>query len=498
MSTVIKLLHLLGAVLAGVLLATGYPPFEWTAPAWVGLAGLVWLAATAPSRRLALWSGYLFGLGYFGVILWWLTEVELIAYYPLAMVQALVFLAVAAGIHRYREAPPWIFVGAAAGSYALAEFVRVRWPFGGFPWGSVGVTVGATPLRPSLQWLGATGWGVMLVALAAMAVLVIRKRLPWKALAAMVAVICVLGLAGNLRPAVPDGEARRVTIVQGNSPCPGGHCPDERQQIFESHLELTGNLAPGPDLIVWPESATGGRADPLRNPSVSKAIGDEAVRLDAMILVGGDLDAGPGHFQNLNMVFGADGTIVGVYHKRHPVPFGEYVPLRPLFQQVPALDRVPRDMIRGERHALFDLEGVTFGSVISYEGAYARYEREAVRAGAGFIVVATNEASFGESSASDQFIAISRVRAAELGVDVVHAAVTGRSAFVYADGRVEGLTGLFEATTTDGTVLARTAGPTLYARWGDWLQVAIMILFPAAGIAGWRMERKPVPSRRRS
>ena len=472
-----RLVRLAAAASGGVLLALGYPPFEWTTLSWLGLLGLLWLVATAPSRRMALWSGYLFGLAYFGVILSWLIEVELIAYYPLAMVQAVALLIVAAGAYRYRDAQPWVFVLAAAGSGALAEFLRVRWPFGGFPWGSIGVTVGATPLRPSAQWFGATGWGVLLTAIAAATVMVLLRRLSWKTLAAGVIALSVAGLAGNLWPAVPDGVTRTVTIVQGNSPCPGTRCPDERRLIYESHLSLTRGLSPGADLIVWSESSTGGRSDPLRSPTVQGAIGAEAVRLDAMILVGGDLDAGPDHFENANTVFGRDGDIVGMYHKRHPVPFGEYVPLRPLFGRVPALDRVPRDMIRGDEQALFDLKGVPFGTVISYEGAYARYERQAVRSGAAFIVLATNEASFGESQASDQFIAISRVRAAELGVDIAHAAVTGRSAFVRADGRVDGLTDLFETATVTGTVPARSAGPTLYVRWGDWLQVAAMIAF---------------------
>ena len=473
----ITVLRLVGAAGAGALLALGFPPFEWTSLSWLGLFGLVWLAADAPNRRTALWSGYLFGLAYFGLLLWWLTRVELIAFYPLVMVQAAAALITAGAVYRYREGPPWAFVLAAAGSAGLAEFLRVRWPIGGFPWGSIGATVGPTPLRPSLQWVGATGWGVLLAALAALAALAVRRRMSWKAMAGAAAAMCALGLAGNLWAAVPRGEEREAVIVQGNSPCPGVRCPGERQLIYESHLSLTRGLEPGMDLVVWPESSTGGRADPLRDPEVIRAIGAEAVRLGAVILVGGDLDAGPGRFENVNVVFGRGGEIVGRYLKQHPVPFGEYVPARAVLGWLPALARVPRDMVRGEGQVLFDLDGAPFGSVISYEGAYARYERGLVRAGASFVVLATNEASFGETPASDQLIAISRVRAAELGVDIVHAAVTGRSAFVYADGRVEGLTGLFEEAVSSGAVRTRTASPTLYVRWGDWLQLAAAAAF---------------------
>ena len=89
----------------------------------------------------------------------------------------------------------------------------------------------------------------------------------------------------------------------------------------------------------------------------------------------------------------------------------------------------------------------------------------------------TNEASFGETPSSDQFIAISRLRAAELGVDIVHAAVTGRSAIVHADGRIDGLTDLYVTADVRGSVTARDAGGTLYTRWGDWLQVVAMLAY---------------------
>ena len=47
------------------------------------------------------------------------------------------------------------------------------------------------------------------------------------------------------------------------------------------------------------------------------------------------------------------------------------------------------------------------------------------------IVVATNEASYGPDAAtSDQLIGMSQMRSRELGVPVIHAAVTGRSTII--------------------------------------------------------------------
>jgi apolipoprotein N-acyltransferase len=157
---------------------------------------------------------------------------------------------------------------------------------------------------------------------------------------------------------------------------------------------------------------------------------------------------------NANVVFNPDGEIVGEYHKQHPVPFGEYIPWRPLFEWIPALDQVPRDMIPGDGPVVFDLGNYQLGSVVSFEGGFSRYALQHRRAGADVIVVATNEASYGLTPASDQFIGMTRMRAVELGVPVVHAAVTGKSTVVDPFGDITQTTGLgteeilIEAMTT--------------------------------------------------
>ena len=483
-------LRLAVAALGGGAAALGFAPFRWAFMTWLAVGLLIWLAASAPGRGTALWSGYLFGLAYFGALLWWIVPVELIGYVPLVLLQAVSYLGLAAAAYRFREAPPVRFIMAAAGTLALMEFLRLRWPVGGFPWGLPGLTVSPTPLRAAAQWVGATGWTVILTAAAAAGALAAMRRVSWRVPAVAAATVAVLAAAGAVWPATADGPAQTVAVVQGNSPCPMVRCAGEREMIYRSHLELTKALPPGPDLVVWAESSTGGPADPLRRREIADEIGEQARRLGAPLLAGGDLDNGPGSFINVNLLFDREGGLAGEYRKRHPVPFGEFVPLRSLLDWIPAIARVPRDMARGEGPVWFDLDGVPFASVISYEGAYARYEREAVRGGARLLVVATNEASFGTSPVSDQFLDITRLRAAELGVDIVHAAVTGRSAIAHADGRVTGPTDLFQTTVLTGRAGVRTAGPTLYAQAGDWLQVAAM-----AGAAGLWV-RSVAPRRR--
>ncbi len=162
------------------------------------------------------------------------------------------------------------------------------------------------------------------------------------------------------------------------------------------------------------------------------------------------------------------------------------MPFRPLFDWFPPLDQVPRDMVPGDDYATFDLPNGRLGSVISFEGAFARSVRPVIREGAELLVIATNEATFGDSPATDQFIAMTRMRAAEHGVAIVHAAITGRSAFITADGSIQDRTDLFVEEAVTSTLNFRSAGMTLYTRWGDWVQYLTL----AALVVGGTLQRR--------
>ncbi|MGH9168099.1 MAG: apolipoprotein N-acyltransferase [Acidimicrobiia bacterium] len=473
----------LAALASALLLWAAFPPLGWGLLVFVAPAPLLWGLRREISLSAALGSGLLFGLAFFGALLSWIRFAALIAWVALTLVLALYPTLYAGGLWLARRWPAaWWWV-AATGGWSLMELVRGRFPLGGFPWGMLGYPVGelAWP-RGATQWIGTSGWSVIVVGVAAGLALGASRGV-WRWAGASAAVALALVVGGALRPPLAEGPSLRVAIVQGNAPCPGLACQGERERIFESHLRLTASLRPGTvDLVVWPESSTGFASDPVLNPGVGELIAEQARRLGAFVLVGSDRPLGEAHFLNTNVVFTPAGLILDEYAKQQPVPFGEYVPLRDFLDFIPELEQVPRDMVPGPGPVVFRLPNGVLGSVISYEGGFARLVRQEVRAGAQAMVVATNEATFGRSPASDQFIGMTRMRAAESGMFLVHAAVTGKSAFIEPDGAVGPRTGLYTAEVLRDEIRFRTGGPTLYVRFGDWLQLAAVAVMLGAVI----------------
>ena len=475
-------------MLSGLLLVLAYPPWGWGFIAPVAIAGFLWAIVEARRPSEAWFTGWGFGIAFFGFLFPWLGELvdpAIIALGPLVIVQAAFTAVYARFLHRFDLDRPLTWWMAATGGWAAMELVRLRFPFGGFGWGLAGYPMGEYTLtRDATQFFGTTGWSVLVVGIAAGAVVWIRasERRPLAVAAASVAIVVA---AGAIAPAVSDGGPVRVAIVQGSTPCPQQRCVGERAAIYETSLELTRSIEAGSvDLVVWPEGSTGFSVDPVLDASIAAEMGAEAERIGAVLLAGGDRPLSDTEWTNANVVFDTAGDIVGEYPKRHPVPFGEYVPFRPLFAWIPDLSRVPRDMIRGSDPVVFDEGFGPFGSVISFESAFSRYARNTVNEGARLLIVATSQASYPFSNASDQLIAMTRMRSAELGVDLIHSAITGKSTLITDGGIVGETTDLVTAEVLTGTVEMRQSGRTIYAVLGDWLS-----LLAAIGLGGGALLR---------
>ena len=462
----------LGALLAalgGLALWLAFPPYNLWALAVAGPAGLT---VAAHARRA--WTGALFGLllgltFLVPLLSWTGVYVGPVPWLALAVYQALHYGALGAAtaaVSRLRLAPVWI-----ACLWVATEAVRSRWPFGGFPWARLGFSQGDAPFGA----LAAYG-GVPLVsfAVALTGTLVARALVPlirpgavdrpsprstprfrWggRRLAAAVAVPAVGLLAQVGLPSaslVEGGPAVTVAVIQGNVPRAGLDFNAQRRAVLDNHVSRTLELAeqvragarPAPDLVIWPENSSD--IDPLENTDAAEVIDRAASTIGAPILVGAVLQ-GPGDgLRNAGIVWDPDGGPGETYVKRHPVPFGEYIPLRGFFRFFSdEVDLVRRDFVAGPEPGILPIGGATLGDLICFEVAYDALVGDVVRGGAGMLVVQTNNATFGYTGESEQQLAMGRLRAIEHGRTVVVAATSGISAVIGPDGAVVDRSELF-------------------------------------------------------
>ena len=174
----------------------------------------------------------------------------------------------------------------------------------------------------------------------------------------------------------------------------------------------------------------------------------------APILVGAVVTdpSDPTHILNLGIVWQprtatSPGGPTTYYSKQHPVPFGEWIPMRGLLSKlITRFDRVPRDFGAGTSTGVLDVGPARLGDLICFEVAYNDLSRNAVLGigvvgplagqGARILAVQTNNATYGYTGQPEQQLAMSRLRAVEHGRAVLVAATSGISAVLSPDGTV--------------------------------------------------------------
>jgi apolipoprotein N-acyltransferase len=314
---------------------------------------------------------------------------------------------------------------------------------------------------------------------------------------ALAALIAVSVVADVTRYQPRDTGRLRFALLQGDSQV----SPSSTQQIADqvltnAHFALADRLHGRYDLIVFPESALD--YDPESYPPLRQRIVDLAARHHAVVLVNARYRAPDGRLYNANLAYGPDGRLLAFYAKQHLVPFGEYVPLRDQLTFISDLRQIPYDFTAGSRRVPFRAGGHRFGTVICYESAYAPLVRDFVRDGAQALVVSTSDRSYGRSGIADTHVATGQMRAAETGRPVLHAALSGVTAVINADGSVQHRTPLFTKDLVTGTITT-TTGETPFVRFGEWVLIGAAVALLAAALAAWQGARRrgvPVDSTR--
>ena len=482
------------ALVLGALPALAFPTPNLWLLGFVGLVPLLWLVARAPTGREATVRVVAGGAGFFVAAHHWLLPTVGPFIVPVALAFGVLWIPWGWLAHRLlRDRPGPVALATAVlvvpAAWVVAEYLR-SWEHLGGPWALLGATLWSRPTLAAAASLGGV-WvvGYVLVAVNVAATGVVlpagrgATRLAGAALAA--GLVAALWAFGTLRPP-PSSPGADTVVVAGVQP----GVIDPADERFDAHEALTRTLVGrDPDLVVWAESSVG--FDLEDEPGYAERLRVLSAEVGAPILVNVDARRGEGGIFKSSVL--VDGTgIVDRYDKMRLVPFGEYVPLRPVMGWITSVTRAAQeDRRRGAQLVVMDVDGLTVGPLVCFESAFPDLSRILAGKGADLVVLQTATTTFQGSWAQEQHASLGALRAIESGRPVVHAAVSGVSSVFDAEGNR--LTRLGEDET--GVWVAEiplAAGRTPYVRLGDRVPAAgLLTLLVATLVAGLRAARRP-------
>lgn len=508
-------LHPSLALVAGLASALAFQPVGWWPLMPLAFAALCKLVGREPSLWRALLTGWAFGVGQFVLGLNWIaTAFTYQAAMPawlgwVAVVLLSMYLAVypmlAAGLAwRFGQLSRTALVLALAGGWAVTEYLRALM-FTGFAWNPVGVTFADVGLLDATKLIGTYGLSTLVVLLGGAIFLAAHRQLTPVGLI-LAGIVLPSALAGSSVAPSNIGVGPAVRIVQPNIGQEDKWREGLADETFARLANLSAGGAPPPRLLFWPEVAvpepfqilgSDSRPLPVPLPAVSRAL--QSVRPGDILLTGAFAliaDRQNMVVGNTNSVFAVDssGGLLGRYDKAHLVPYGEYLPMRPLLSAIGLSQLAPGqgDTAYGPGPRNLVLPGIgKVGVQVCYEIIFSGQVVDP-RDRPAFIFNPSNDAWFGRWG-PPQHLAQARLRAAEEGLPVIRSTPTGISAVVNADGRLLHALPWRTAGVIDAT-LPPAGEPTAFARYGNLLPmlVAFGLLLTAVVLDARRRYRRGI------
>lgn len=500
------------ALLFGILAATALPPFYFLPGLWIGLSGLLYLCVTAQHWRRAALEGWIFGLGWFGLGLYWIGYAFLVDAAQHAYLMPFAVIGISAGMAIYTALTSgfvsWVVRRVHVQTFLLPILFAAAWGvsewlrgivFTGFPWNPVASIWGISDeILQSISWFSALGLGFVTIATCAAPIILILETLAdrqraWIAVVVLSIALPIFWGAGWMRlshsdTATHDGVLLR--LVQPSIPQHLKWKSDLRQGHLLKQLALskrTEGPAGPPTHVIWAETNVPYLITDDSGPPAPLAAG---VPSNGHMIFGAPRRDSAGRVYNSLLAINDNGDIEATFDKFHLVPFGEYVPLRN-WLPFDKLTAGRGDFTSGAGPETITLEGLPpFAAVICYEVIFSGKVVDADNRPE-WILNITNDAWFGPSTGPRQHLVQARMRAIEEGLPVVRVANTGISAVIDPYGRIRnsldlGLTGIIDAP------LPEALPPTVFSHVGQLpaLLVSLLILVGAA-VMPWIRSRTP-------
>jgi len=473
------------AVFSAVLLILSFPPFEFPFLIWFSLVPLLKLLdgkSPASAFRWGWLTGFLFFLGTHYWIIhatlpgMFLFNLYLGVYFGLFGLGYAYFQKVGNGLKPF---PTACLIWALPALWVICEWARDRF-LTGFGWACLGHS--QYKVLPFIQIADITGvFGVSFVIV--MVNLLIKeivgnglKPFPTTGIFQTVSVVIVLGVVwfygieamSRYPSSVDTGFA--VEVVQPNIPQARDMVMMSPDRVEERLMKLTDQVLKKdpPSLIIWPESAVpnGLWNTPERYERMKRLVKKHKIQL-----LFGAVTRRDGQFFNSAILLSAKGE-EGMIDKRHLVPFGEFLPLRPWSNFIE--NYVPiGDFTRGKKGVLLTPvadPAAKFGVLVCFEDTVAPVVRESVLAGATWLVNITNDGWFQDSNEPHLHLASSVLQAVANRRTIIRSANTGVSSQIDSDGTTHILEKNGRSVMVEGTMTAYARPETdlsFYTRYGD-------------------------------
>jgi apolipoprotein N-acyltransferase len=366
--------------------------------------------------------------------------------------------------------------------WVAVEFARDR--ITGFPWDLLGYTqVDNLALDRLVPWTGVFGLSLLVATVNMLwAAAAIRKhaalRIAGVTLAALSSAALILSAFRFPAPPPAETSATAVLLQENLSVGAGSEKGTETKDAMMTEfagLSRHPDYPAGaiteviPQLIAWPESP----ASFLDPDPAYRNFMEQLASSTAVPILADDISLGPrnpnGSYSLYNSAsfFKPDGTYGGRYDKIHLVPFGEYVPYKPLFFFAGhLLDGLP--FVPGNRRVIFDANGHRYGAFICYESIFGDEVRHFAANGAQVLINLSDDGWYGDSSAPWEHLDMVRMRAIENDRWLLRATNTGVTAAIDPYGRVVQQM----PRHVRGALQARfnyISDVTFYTRHGDWI-----------------------------
>lgn len=499
------------ALLAGASLPLAFSPVDWFPLAIISPAVLFFLCFQSSSRQ-ALVTGYLFGVGFFGVGISWVS----VSFYKfggmggvLSVAATLLFVlflalfpATLTWLSRrffFALSPARYFMLLMPALWVLFEWVR-GWILTGFPWLNLGYSQTDAPLGGLAPVMGVYGisWAVAFSAGLLLVACLETGRPRVVSIVAFVSLWVSAGLLWQLEWSEPNGEIITASLIQGNVPQNLKWQPEQRGATIDLYTRLSREHWDS-DLVIWPETALPAYFHQAQTylQGLAREAQDNG---GATLLVGLPVMSAEDNEQYYNGVVrvGVAGDSEKwpsqVYRKSHLVPFGEYIPFQSVLGKLLDILQVP--MASFSRGAsvqplltLVDKIGKNneqkIAVSICYEDAFGE---EVIRnlPAATLLVNVSNDAWFGDSFAPHQHLQMARMRSMETSRPMLRATNNGVSAMIDHTGDVLASSPQFEVAVLNGEIQPRT-GVTPYVMMGNWpVLLGLLLVFSICGVLVYR------------